>query len=316
MTIAPLVVCIVGPTACHKTEVSIRLAHLLDGEIISADSVAIYRGLDIGSAKPSETEKDGIPHHMINVTDVTDTHFTVAEFRNLAQKEIDDVIRHGKLPIVVGGSGLYSDSIFSDMSFSTPSDSTIRTRLESEYCADPEAVYDRLRSVDPDTASRLHINDAKRVIRALEVYETSGRPFSTWNRDFSLIQNRGDKYHVLRYGLNMDRALLYERINRRVDRMFEAGLKEEAYALFEKGYTREYPALQSIGYAQLYDAYQGLITLDEAKNQIKQATRRFAKRQLTWFRRNTETKWFFLDHYQSIEEVVSTIKEDIIRYDG
>ena len=315
MTCAPRVVCIVGPTACRKTEVSIRLAHLMDGEIISADSVAVYKGLDIGSAKPSEEEREGIPHHMIDVADITDTQFTVAVFRDLAQKAIDTVISRGKLPIVVGGSGLYSDSIFSDMSFSAPSDPAIRARLETEYSEDPAFVFERLRSVDPNTASRLHPNDAKRVVRALEVFEVSGKPFSAWNRAFSSVQNGAEKYRVKRYGLNMDRALLYERINQRVDRMFEAGLQEEAYALFEKGYTPEYPALQSIGYAQLYDAYRGLITPDEAKDQIKQATRRFAKRQLTWFRRDPGTKWFLLDRYQTIEEVVSAIREDIIRDD-
>ena len=315
MTVSSRVVCIVGPTACHKTEVSIRLAHLTDGEIVSADSVSVYRGLDIGSAKPSTAEREGIPHHLIDVADITDTQFTVALFREQAQNAIDDILSRKKLPIVVGGSGLYSDSIFSDMRFSAPSDPVIRNRLESDYDSDPDAVYSRLGCIDPETASRLHLNDAKRIVRALEVYEVSGKTFSEWNQDFSSVQNRAEKYSVLRYGLNMDRAALYDRINRRVDLMFEAGLVEEAYALFEKGYSPEYPALQSIGYAQLYDAYKGLITQEEAKDRIKQATRRFAKRQLTWFRRDPETKWFDLDQYQSVEEVVSAIRQDIIRND-
>lgn len=315
MTLSSRVVCIVGPTACRKTEVSIRLAHIMDGEIVSADSVSVYRGLDIGSAKPSIAEREGVPHHMIDVADITDTQFTVAVFRELAQNAIDNILSRGKLPIVVGGSGLYSDSIFSDMGFSAPSDPAIRNRLESDYVSDPVAVYTRLGCIDSATASRLHPNDAKRIVRALEVYEVSGKTFSEWNQDFSSVQNKAAKYTVLRYGLNMDRAVLYDRINRRVDFMFEAGLAEEAYALFKKGYSPEYPALQSIGYAQLYDAYRGLITQEEAKDRIKQATRRFAKRQLTWFRRDSETKWFDLNHYQSVEEVVSAIQQDITRND-
>ncbi len=257
-------------------------------------------------------ERKGIPHHMIDVAEITDKQFTVSVFRKLAQREIDDVLHRGKLPIVVGGSGLYSDSIFSDMGFSSPSNLSIRSRLESEYALDHQALYDRLRSLDPDTAGRLHPNDAKRVIRALEVFEVSGKPFSELNRSFSAVQNASAKYRVLRYGLNMERSALYERINRRVDQMFDAGLWDEAIALFEKGYTPDYPAMQSIGYAQLYPVYLGLSTLEDAKDQIKQATRRFAKRQLTWFRRNPETKWFLVDHYQNIEEVVSAIREDII----
>lgn len=315
MNVPPRVVCIVGPTACRKTEISIRLAHHMNGEVISADSVSVYRGLDIGSAKPPIEEREGVPHHMIDVADITDTQFTVAAFREMARHEIDDVLIRKRLPIVVGGSGLYSDSIFSDMEFSAPSDPAVRRRLESEYDSDPSGVFERLSSIDPNSAARLHPNDAKRVIRALEVFEVSGKVFSDWNQDFSSVQNGSAKYRVSRYGLNMDREALYDRINLRVDRMFDSGLKDEAYALFDKGYTPEYPALQSIGYAQLYSVYQGLITLEEAKDQIKQATRRFAKRQLTWFRRDPETKWFYLDRYQDIEEVVSAIRQDIIRND-
>lgn len=305
------VICIVGPTACHKTEVAIGLAKRLDGEIVSADSVAVYRRLDIGSAKPAVAERDGIPHRMIDVADPDDRDFTVARFREMAIHAIDSILDSGKLPIVVGGSGLYSDSIFADMSFSVPSDPAVRKRIESEYTADPLGVYARLRSLDPVTASRLHVNDAKRVIRALEIYEISGSTFSEKNHDFETVQETPVRYRVLRFGLNMDRSLLYERINSRVDAMFQNGLVKEAYELFGEGYTPEFPAFQSIGYAQLYEAYRGNMTLEEAKEAIKLATRRFAKRQLTWFRRNPETKWFFTDRYPSIEAVISAIEEDI-----
>lgn len=307
------VVCIVGPTACHKTEASILLAKAIGGEIVSADSVAVYRGLDIGSAKPTIEERAGVVHHMIDVAEITDVDFTVARFREEARQALDDILRRGKTPIVVGGSGLYSDAIFSDMRFSVPSDSAVRAALESEYQRDAEAVFERLRAVDPTTAARLHPNDAKRVVRALEVYECSGRPFSAWNRDFESVQTQSDGYQVLRFGLTMDRAALYERIDRRVDVMFDRGLQDEAFALFDRGLTPDrYPVMQSIGYAQLYEVYTGQSTLTEARDAIKRSTRHFAKRQLTWFRRNAQTKWFAADAPDSIPAIVAAWTKEIL----
>lgn len=311
MTALPAVVCIVGPTACGKTSVSIELAKRLNGEIVSADSVAVYRGLDIGSAKPTVAERCGIAHHMIDVADVTDTDFTVARFRKEAREAIDDILARGKLPIVVGGSGLYSDAIFSDMRFSAPSDAAVRAKLESAYLADKDAVFARLREVDGQTARRLHPNDQKRVVRALEVYEVTGKPFSAWNRDFASVQEEGETYRVLRRGLDMDREALYRRIEARVDRMFADGLEAEAFALFEKGYTPRLPAMQSIGYAQLYDAYAGRCTVEEAKAKTKLDTRHFAKRQLTWFRRNPQTIWYRVDAYASTAELATELESDI-----
>lgn len=309
---AQRVVCIVGPTACHKTEASILLAKAIDGEIVSADSVAVYRGLDIGSAKPTIEERAGVPHHMIDVAEITDMDFTVARFREEARQSIDDILRRGKPPIVVGGSGLYSDAIFSDMRFSVPSDSTVRAALEDEYQWNPEAVFARLRAADPITAARLHPNDAKRVVRALEVFQISGQPFSAWNRDFESVQTQADGYQVIRFGLTMDRAALYERIDRRVDGMFDLGLQAEAFALFDRGLTPDrYPAMQSIGYAQLYEVCTGQCSLSEAREAIKRSTRHFAKRQLTWFRRNTKTKWFAADAPDSIPSIVAAWTKEI-----
>ena len=165
MSARPNVLCIVGPTACGKTALSVALAKKVGGEIVSADAVAVYRGLDIGSAKPTEAEREGVPHHLIDCVDVTDDSFTVSSFRALAREAIDDILRRKKLPIVVGGSGLYVDAVFSDMRFSAPSDSTIRAAIEKEYDACPEAVFAALRSADPVTAQRLHPNDKKRVVR-------------------------------------------------------------------------------------------------------------------------------------------------------
>lgn len=289
----PKVLCIVGPTACGKTALSIELAHALSGEIVSADAVAVYRGLDIGSAKPTEAERKGIPHHLIDCVDIDDESFTVSAFRDLARKAVDDILSRGRLPIVVGGSGLYLDAIFADMRFSTPSDPGIRASIEKEYDLDRNAVIDALKAADPETADRLHPNDRKRIVRALEVYRITGRPFSELNRSFETAQDNDGSYDVIRTGLNTDRRVLYDRIERRVDQMIIAGLQNEAYTLFAQGFTPERcRAMQSIGYSQLYEAYCGRCTIEEAVDRIKLDTRHFAKRQITWFKRNKATVWF------------------------
>ena len=293
MNMKPVVLCIVGPTACGKTALSVELALKLNGEIVSADAVAVYRGLDIGSAKPTESERRGIPHHMIDCVDITDESFTVSSFRTSARQSIEGVVKRNRLPIVVGGSGLYLDSIFTDMRFSAPSDPVIRTSIEKEYDANRNAVFEALRASDPITASRLHPNDRKRVVRALEVFRITGKPFSNLNTSFESAQKDDDTFKTIRIGLNTDRKRLYERINDRVDRMMKDGLKKEAYDLFEKGLTPDrYRAMQSIGYAQLYEAYRGNCTTETAIEQIKLDTRHFAKRQITWFKRNPKTVWF------------------------
>ena len=293
MSAKPFVVCIVGPTACGKTAFSLALAQKLNGEIISADAVAVYRGLDIGSAKPTPEERNGIPHHLIDCVDINDETFTVSTFRALARSAIDAVISRNKLPIVVGGSGLYFDAIFSDMRFSAPSDPAVRASIEKAYDEDREAVFTALREADPHSAERLHPNDKKRVVRALEVYRITGQPFSALNRSFVSAQLDDDTYRTLRIGLNTERKTLYERIDRRVDAMMERGLEQEAFALFAKGYSpQNCRALQSIGYAQLYDVYKGKRDLNEAIEQIKLDTRHFAKRQITWFKRDAGTIWF------------------------
>lgn len=311
MSARPNVLCIVGPTACGKTALSVALAKKFGGEIVSADAVAVYRGLDIGSAKPTEAEREGVPHHLIDCVDVTDDSFTVSSFRALAREAIDDILRRKKLPIVVGGSGLYVDAVFSDMRFSTPSDSTIRAAIEKEYDACPEAVFAALRSADPVTAQRLHPNDKKRVVRALEVFRVSGQPFSALNRDFSSVQQGDDTYRSIRIGLNTDRQKLYARIDRRVDRMMADGLKGEAFSFFDRGLTPDNcRALQSIGYAQLFDVYTGSASLGAAVEQIKLDTRHFAKRQITWFKRDQSTVWFDPTE-QPTEITVQNITETI-----
>lgn len=309
MSIRPKVICIVGPTACGKTSLSVALAKRLSGEIVSADAVAVYRGMDIGSAKPNEQERQGIPHHMIDCVDVTDENFTVSVFRNKARDAIDSILARQMTPIVVGGSGLYLDSVFSDMRFSAPSDPDIRASIEKEYDNDPNGLFESLRRADPKTAERLHPNDKKRVVRALEVLQITGKPFSAMNRAFETAQHSDDTYDVIRIGLNMDRSVLYERIDQRVDQMIEQGLKEEAFSFFDRGLTPDTcRAMQSIGYAQLYDVYTGRETLDHVIERIKLDTRHFAKRQLTWFKRNTDTKWLDPTKH-TMDELVLQIME-------
>ena len=309
MNVTPTVLCIVGPTACGKTALSVDLARKLNGEIVSADAVAVYRGLDIGSAKPTGPERQGIPHHLIDCVDITDESFTVSTFRSAARSAIDGIAARGKLPIVVGGSGLYLDSIFADMRFSAPSDPSVRTSIEKEYDEDPNAVFEALRAADAVTASRIHPNDRKRVVRAVEVFRVTGKPFSELNAAFETAQAEDETYRTIRIGLNTDRKRLYERINARVDRMFSDGLIEEAFALFERGLTPDrYRAMQSIGYAQLYEAYLGNCSVEEAKEQIKLDTRHFAKRQITWFKRNPNTIWF--DPFETdMSEIIQQITE-------
>ena len=309
MSDRPTVLCIVGPTACGKTALSVAIAKQTGGEIVSADAVAVYRGLDIGSAKPNEEERQGIPHHLIDCADVTDESFTVSVFRALAREATEGILSRKKLPIVVGGSGLYLDAVFSDMRFSAPSDPDIRAALEKEYDEDPIAFFETLRAADPVTADRLHPNDKKRVVRAVEVYRITGEPFSALNRAFESAQKDDETYRVVRIGLNTDRKDLYERINRRVDQMMERGLQREAFSFFEQGLTPENcRALQAIGYAQLFDVYRGTKSLADAVGQIKLDTRHFAKRQITWFKRNKNTTWFDPTESSS-DELVKRILE-------
>jgi tRNA dimethylallyltransferase len=303
------VLCIIGPTACGKTALSVALAKQTGGEIISADAVAVYRGLDIGSAKPTEEERQGIPHHLIDCADPTDDSFTVSTFRSLAREAIDLIRSKNKLAIVVGGSGLYLDAIFSDMRFSAPSDPLVRAKLENAYDRDQQAVFEALRAADPVTAERLHVNDKKRVVRALEVLEITGELFSKLNRDFETAQKEDETYRVVRVGLNTERRILYDRIEKRVDEMFAKGLQKEAFSFFERGLTPDNcRALQSIGYAQLYDVFLGRETIEAAADRIKLDTRHFAKRQITWFKRNKNTVWF--DPFVlSTDSIINTITE-------
>ncbi|HWQ97483.1 MAG TPA: tRNA (adenosine(37)-N6)-dimethylallyltransferase MiaA [Clostridia bacterium] len=285
------IVCIVGPTACHKTELSIELAKRISGEIVSADSVQVYFGMDIGSAKPTVEERQGIPHHLIDCLPINTPEFSASLFRQLAASAINDILLRGKIPIVVGGSGLYVNALTYPLGFAVPKDDTARENAICEYDHNAKMAYARLKSVDPITAARLHPNDKKRIVRALEVFDCSGQPLSGYGADFQNSEGREAPFEPIIIGLTMDREQLYARINLRVDLMMEHGLLAEARAIYDVNYDRTLPAMKSIGYQQLFAYFEGNCTLEEAVEKIKQDTRHFAKRQLTWFKRDERIVW-------------------------
>nr|PZN11739.1 MAG: tRNA (adenosine(37)-N6)-dimethylallyltransferase MiaA [Caldicoprobacter oshimai] len=294
----PLVV-IVGPTAVGKTRLSIELAKALNGEIVSADSMQIYRYMDIGTAKPTAEERQGIPHHMMDIID-PGQEFSVAEYQRLATQAIDDIHSRNKLPIVVGGTGLYIKSLLYPMNFTDASyDQEFRKELQRQAeTMGKEYLHKKLQAVDPKTAARLHPNDVRRVIRALEVYHLTGKPMSEYNQE---LEKMDYKYNVAMIGLTMDRAKLYERINQRVDEMIEKGLLDEVKRLLDRGYTRDMISMQGLGYKELIDYLQGRVSLEEAIYILKRETRRYAKRQLTWFRAQKDIAWVDVDQFESHE---------------
>lgn len=292
---------IVGPTACGKTASSIAVAKKMDAEIISADSIQVYRGLDIGSAKPTREEMQGIAHHMIDVVDASDAAFSVGKYLEGASACIDDIAARGKFPLVVGGTGLYIHALTSRLNFTQVSaDEELRAALNQKEREDPGSLYRELQVVDPESADRLHPNDIKRIVRALEVYRISGRTITSFGNDFVSQQQQEGPYDAVMIGLTMDRQLLYQRIEQRVDLMMQAGLLEETERLYRAGYDPAVPALQGLGYKQLLKYLQGEYTLDEAVQAIKTETRHFAKRQFTWFKRDQRIQWLDVTEFEDL----------------
>lgn len=296
---------IVGPTAVGKTAISIKLAKILNGEIISADSMQIYKYMDIGTAKVTPEEMEGIPHYLIDVV-YPDEEFTVADYKELAEKIISDINKKGKIPIVVGGTGLYVNSLVYDLNFTkVPPNEKIRKRLNE--LADKfgnEYIHNMLEKIDKESSKRIHVSDRKRIIRAIEIYEVTGIPMSEQNRDF---RKQNDRYNLAMIGFNMDRDKLYERINMRVDKMIENGLIAEVANLLKMGYTKDLTSMQGIGYKEIIKYLEGELTLEESIELIKKGSRNYAKRQLTWFRRDSRIKWFNLDEYSNLDILVNQI---------
>lgn len=299
---------IAGPTGVGKTELSIKLAKLLNGEVISADSMQIYKYMDIGSAKVTKDEMQGVKHHMIDVV-LPSENFTVVDYKNMAEKEIKNVIEQNKLPIIVGGTGLYINSLTCNMNF-TEAESDIEYRKYLEDLANEkgnEYVHNLLKEIDPISYEKIHANNLKRVIRALEVYKVSGKPFSSFNDLETFYKSKYDIYY---YVLNMNRDKLYDRINIRVDKMFSDGLLQECKNLKELGYNTTMQSMQGIGYKEILYYLDNKITLEEAREMIKQGSRNYAKRQLTWFRKDPRVKFINKDIY-SEEAILNLIIKDI-----
>ena len=286
------VIAIVGPTASGKTALSIALAKKFNGEIISADSMQFYREMNIGTAKPDMAERDGIVHRMIDILDITES-FSVSDFCERCDREVSDVHEECKLPIMCGGTGFYVDSFLDGIKFGQFENSPeLRDRLYKELDENGlDALYERLCSVDPNnTVDR---NNPKRVIRALEVYELTGKTLAQWNEESRI---EGPKYESLIIGLRFnDREKLYERINKRVDIMLEAGLLSEVEKLISMGLKDTVTAGQAIGYKEFYPYFDGTASLEECTEKLKQESRKYAKRQMTWFRRNPKIQWIDLD---------------------
>lgn len=305
------VVAIVGPTAVGKTSVAIELVSLIGGEIISADSMAVYMGMDIGTAKPSEEEQAKARFHLINVADPTKP-FNVGEFQRLAQNTIDDILQRNLPAIVVGGSGLYVRAAIDGLDTSIPAQNEeFRLKLAEEaQIFGNEYIHKRLAAVDPKSAERIHPNNLKRVIRALEIYETTGRPASLL---FDIDSKREAKYPNARFfGLTMNRNNLYSRIEERVDDMISAGLVDEVSALLERGADLSLPSMQGLGYKEIAGFLRGDYSMQEAVDLLKKNTRRFAKRQYTWFLADRRIEWIDVD-YLTAKEVSQHIKESLLQ---
>lgn len=307
----PLVVVVVGPTASGKTSLAIEIAKKYGGEIVSADSMQIYKNMDIATAKPTEKELSEVKHHLISIIDA-DEEFSVAMYKEKALEAIDEILSKGKLPVVAGGTGLYIDTLIKNTTFLDYGKTDIREKLSRE--ADEkgiEALYEKLKDIDPETYQRLHINDRKRIIRALELYYATGKTISEQD-ELSHINESEYEWCVI--GLNAEnRQVLYDRINLRVDIMLREGLIEEAKEFFSSDISST--AKQAIGYKELKPYLDGTVSLDEAVEKLKMETRRYAKRQLTWFRRNEKINWINIDCLGS-EGLMDKAEKIIDKYSG
>lgn len=304
----PKILVLGGPTAVGKTALAIELAKRLNGEIISADSMQIYKHMDIGSAKVTEEEMDGVKHHLIDVVS-PDTPFSAVDFKELGEKAINEILAKGKLPIIAGGTGLYINALTCNMNF-TEAEKDEAYRIELDKFAEEygnEELHRKLKDIDPISYKEIHYNNRKRVIRALEVYKLTGKAFSEFNAGVDFYKS---KYDVHYFVLTMDREKLYNRINMRVDIMMEKGLIEECIKLKSLGYTSSMQAIQGIGYKEIYYYLEGKISLLDSIEQVKQGSRNYAKRQLTWFRRDPRVKFLDKDKL-SDEEILLKIKDDI-----
>lgn len=311
----PPMIILTGPTAVGKTATSIRLAKAIGGEIISADSMQVYRHMDIGSAKITREEMDGVPHHLIDVLEPWED-FNVTVFKRMAKEAMDGILSRGNIPIVTGGTGFYIQALLYDIDFTEHTgDGAIRTELE-QLAEDKGAAYlhQILTEIDPESGLEIHANNLKRVIRAIEYYRQTGEPISLHNRR---EREKESPYNFLYYVVNTERSILYERIERRIDMMMADGLVEEVQALKDMGCTRNLVSMQGLGYKEILDYLNGECTLEEAVYVLKRDTRHFAKRQITWFKRERDVRWLNLPDYDNdtakvTEKIVADAKEKLL----
>lgn len=298
---------LVGPTAVGKTTISIDLAKKINGEIISADSMQIYKYMDIGTAKVTLEEMENIPHYLIDII-YPDEEFTVAQYRDKAQEHIDKINNRGKIPIIAGGTGLYINSLVYELKFTNvkPNDELRKKYNNIADLHGNEYIFDELYNIDPISAEKINLNDRKRIIRALEIFHETGKPMSYYNKNF---RKKTEKYSLVMIGLTMDRSKLYSRINKRVDLMIQNGLIDEVQKLLDIGYTKELASMQGIGYKEIIPYIEGKAGLDETIQILKRNTRRYAKRQLTWFRRDSRIKWIDVNQFNSIDDITKCILE-------
>lgn len=299
------IIVIVGPTAVGKTKFSVELAKKINTEIISADSMQIYKEMDIGTAKITRDEMQGIKHHMIDIVSPND-NYSVSDFKLDSEKIIDDMLEQNKTPVIVGGSGLYVNSLIYDLDFSNAKANDKLRDYYGYYYREHgiDALYNKLQKIDPAAAEKIHKHNVKRVIRALEVYDLTGVKFSENNTD---IRKPSNKYECILVGLSMERKILYERINQRVDKMISEGLIEEVSNLLNKGYHKNLISMRGIGYKEIVEYLDGNCSLEEAISTLKRNTRRFAKRQYTWFLKDENVKWFDIKDINEIDLIVEDI---------
>ena len=308
------IICIAGPTASGKTALAVALAKELNGEVVSCDSMYVYKRMNIGTAKPSQEEMKGIVHHMIDVAD-PDEDFSVSKYCEMAAPIVDDIVARGKTAVIAGGTGLYMDSLIKGNDFAPFPSTGMREKLEAQADREGmEAMLELLRSIDPDSAERLHLSDRKRIIRALEVYYETGKTITAHNIKTQAIPPR---YNPLWLGLDYaDRAELYRRIDLRVNIMLRQGLVEEIRDLLASGIPEKCTAMQAIGYKEFVAALNGQCSIEEAAEEVRKASRHYAKRQLTWFRRNKNIHWLTRSAEESADEIIRRARQVITDFDN
>ena len=306
------IICVVGPTASGKTKLAVQLAKVYGGEVVSCDSMQLYRHMDIGTAKPTPEEMEGVPHHMIDFAEPGED-FSVWSYVQMADRCVQDILSRGRTVVIAGGTGLYVDSLIAGRSFAPVPQTGKREALEAQMRAlGGAAMLERLRAVDPAAAARLHPADEKRVIRALEVFEETGKTITQHNLETQTVPPR---YRPVWLGLDYtDRAVLYRRIDLRVDRMLAAGLLDEIRALLALGVSPKATAMQAIGYKEFFGFLNGACTLDEAAALCRQRSRNYAKRQLTWFRRNPDIHWLRLSGDEDFASILAAARQNIPFY--